>query len=146
MKPVEEDRAGWRIEAAESTDLYLPILIALYTGMWRGEILGLRWSDLDLDNAWLTVKQSLGQTRPGIHFKKPKNKKSNRTIALSETLIEAFTEHRLRQEKTKALFGPDYPKRDLVIPLADGTPWPPDRFTDDYIAFTRRVTARNTLP
>jgi integrase len=33
-------------------------------------------------------------------------------------------------------------KHDLVIPLADGTPWPPDRFTDEYIAFTRRVTAR----
>ncbi len=116
MKPVEEDRAGWLIEAAEGTDLYLPILIALYTGMRRGEILGLRWSDLDLDNARLTVKQSLGQTRAGIHFKKPKNKKSNRTIALSETLIEAFKEHRGRQEKTKALFGPDYPKHDLVLP------------------------------
>jgi integrase len=74
--------------------------------------------------------------------KKPKNKKSNRTIALSETLIDAFKEHRERQDKTKALFGPDYPKHDLVIPLADGTPWPPDRFTDDYIAFTRSVTAR----
>jgi integrase len=142
MKPVEEDRAGWLIEAAENTDLYLPILIALYTGMRRGEILGLRWSDLDLDNARLTVKQSLGQTRAGIHFKKPKNKKSNRTIALSETLIDAFKKHRERQDKTKALFGPDYPKHDLVLPLNDGTPWPPDRFTDDYIAFTRRVTAR----
>ncbi len=142
MKPVEEDRAGWLIEAAENTVLYLPILIALYTGMRRGEILGLRWSDLDLDNARLTVTQSLGQTRAGIHFKKPKNKKSNRTIALSETLIDAFREHRQCQEKTKALFGPDYPKHDLVLPLNDGTPWPPDRFTDDYIAFTRRVTAR----
>ena len=72
MKPVEEDRAGWLIEAAENTDLYLPILTALYTGMRRGEILGLRWTDLDLDNARLTVKQSLGQTRAGIHFKKPR--------------------------------------------------------------------------
>jgi integrase len=142
MKAVEEGRTGWLIEAAQNTELYLSILIALFTGMRRGEILGLWYSDLDLDRARLAVKQSLGQRRAGIHFKKPKNKKSNRTIALSETLIDAIKEHRERQEKTKALFGPDYPKHDLVLPLTDGTPWPPDRFTDDYIAFTRRVTAR----
>ena len=82
MKPVEEDRAGRLIEAAENTELYLPILIALYTGMRRGEIPGLRWSDLDLDNARLTVKQALGQTRAGIHFKKPKNKLLRRGIPL----------------------------------------------------------------
>jgi integrase len=57
-------------------------------------------SDLDLDNARLTVKQALGQTRAGVHFKKPKDKKSNRTVAVPETL------------------------------------------TDEYIAFTGRVTAR----
>jgi integrase len=39
------------------------------------------------------------------------------------------------------LFGPDYPKYDLVIPLPDGTPWLPDRFTDAYVAFARRVGA-----
>ena len=40
------------------------------------------------------------------------------------------------------MFGTDYPNHDLVCPLPDGTPWPPDRFTDEYIAFTRRVIAR----
>jgi integrase len=142
MKPVEEDRAGWLLEAAENTVLYLPILIALCTGMRRGEILGLRWSDVDLGNSRLTVNQSLGQTRAGVHFKKPKNKKSSRTIALPETIIKAVKEHRERQQKIKGLFGADYPKHDLVLPLPDGTPWPPDRLTDEYIAFTRRVTAR----
>lgn len=142
MKPVEEDRAGWLIEAAAGTELYLPIRMALFTGMRRGEILGLRWSDLDLNNFRLTVNQSLGQTRAGAHFKEPKNKKSVRTIALSETLVTAIKAHAKRQQRIKDLFGTDYPKHDLVMPLPDGTPWPPDRFTDDYITFTRRVTAR----
>jgi integrase len=143
IKAVEEDRAAWLIEAAENTDLYLPILFGLCTGMRRGEILGLRWSDLDLDNSRLTVNQSLEQTRAGIHFKSTKNKKSRRTIALPPTLISAIKEHRISQDKNKELFGSDYPNLDLVCPLPDGNPWPPDRFTDDYIAFTRRVVARD---
>ena len=69
--------------------------------MRRGEILGLRWSDLDLDHARLTVNQSLGQTRAGIHFKSTKNKKSRRTMALPETLISAIKDHRRQPGETQ---------------------------------------------
>ncbi|MBV8551267.1 MAG: tyrosine-type recombinase/integrase [Acidobacteriaceae bacterium] len=51
MTAVDEARAAWLIQAAEGTPLYLAILMALCTGMRRGEILGLRWKDLDLENA-----------------------------------------------------------------------------------------------
>ena len=143
MQPVDEHRAAILIESAENTDMYIPILMALCTGMRRGEILGVRWSDLDLDNSRLTVNQSLGQTREGgLFFKSPKNKKSRRTIALPEILVSALNDHRASQQKIKDLFGSDYPNFDLVIPLADGTPWPPDRFTDAYVAFARRVGAQ----
>jgi hypothetical protein len=52
--------------------------------------------------------------------------------------------HRANQDKIRKLFGPDYPKFDLVMPLADGTPWAPDDFTDAYIAFSRRISTRDT--
>lgn len=134
MRPVDEYRAAVLIESAEKTDMYIPILMALCTGMRRGEILGVRWSDLDLDSARLTINQCLEQTREGgFFFKSPKNKKSRRTIALPEILISALKDHRESQQKIKDLFGSDYPKFDLVIPLPDGTPWPPDRFTDAYL-------------
>ena len=58
-------------------------------------------------------------------------------------LVDALREHRERQQRIKELFGPDYPNYDLVIPLPDGTPWPPDRFTDAYVAFARRVGAED---
>ena len=113
--------------------------------MRRGEILGLRWSDIDFENSRLTVNQALGQTRQsGLKFKPTKNKKSHRTIKLPECLIAALIEHRASQDKIRKLFGPDYPKFDLVVPLADGTPWPPDEFTDSYIAFSRRINTRDT--
>ena len=143
MQPVEEERAACLMEAAENTHMFLPILIGFCTGMRRGEVLALRWSDLDLENARLTVNQSLTETREGgLLFKSPKNKSSRRTIALPPMLVDALKEHRAKQQKTRELFGADYPSYDLVLPLPDGTPWPPDRFTDAYTAFARRNGAK----
>jgi integrase len=143
MQPIEEERAALLIEAAQNTDMFLPILIGFCTGMRRGEVLALRWADLDLEHARLTVNQSLTQTRAGgIKFKSPKNKSSRRTMALPMVLIDAFKVHRGKQENTKDLFGPDYASLDLVLPLPDGSPWPPDRFTDAYTAFARRNGAK----
>ncbi len=138
VKAVEEDRSALLLGSAENTVPYLPILRGLCTGMRRGEILGLRWSDIDFENSRLTVNQALGQTRAGgLKFKPTKNKKSHRTIALPDCLIACLLDHRANQDKIRKLFGPDYPKFDLVMPLADGTPWAPDDFTDAYIAFSR---------
>ncbi|HEX7361406.1 MAG TPA: site-specific integrase, partial [Bryobacteraceae bacterium] len=144
VKAVEEDRSALLLVSAENTVLYLPILMGLCTGMRRGEILGLRWTDMDFENSRLTVNQALGQTRKyGLKFKPTKNKKSHRTIALPACLVAALMDHRANQDKIKKMFGPDYPKFDLVMPLADGTPWPPDDFTDAYIAFSRRICTRD---
>jgi integrase len=143
MQPVDEERAASLIEAAENTEMFLPMLIGFCTGIRRGEALALRWADLDLESARLTVNQSLTQTREGgLLFKSPKNKSSRRTIALPPVLVDALKEHRAKQQKTRELFGPDYPNYDLVLPLQDGTPWPPDRFTDAYTAFARRNGAK----
>lgn len=143
MQPVDEERAAFLIEAAENTEMFLPMLIGFCTGLRRGEALALRWADLDLESARLTVNQSLTQTREGgLLFKSPKNKSSRRTIALPSVLVDALKDHRAKQQKTRELFGPDYPNYDLVLSLQDGTPWPPDRFTDAYTAFARRNGAK----
>ena len=72
-----------------------PIIFpALGTGLRRGEVLGLRWSDLDLERRTLTVAQSLEQTEEGLRFKAPKTKGSRRTIALSPSLAEELQGHR----------------------------------------------------
>ena len=70
------------------------IFLALATGLRRGEVLGLRWSDVDLERRTLTVAQSLEQTRAGLAFKAPKTRRSRRTIALSPALVEELQAHR----------------------------------------------------
>jgi integrase len=112
-------------------------------GLRRGELLAIRWTDLDLDNEPLTINQSLSRTREdGWFFKSPKNKSSRRTITLPAALVAALREHRERQQRNRDMFGPDYPNYYLILPLPDGTSRPPDRFTDAYVAFARRVVKR----
>jgi integrase len=143
MQPIDEEQAASLIESAKNTEMYIPILMGLCTGMRRGELLAVRWSDLDFENARLTVNQSLAQTREGgLFFKSPKNKSSRRTIALPDVLMSALIDHRADEHKIKSLFGADYPNFDLVLALPNGMPWAPDRFTDAYCAFARRVGAQ----
>lgn len=102
MQPIDEDRAVLLIESAENTEMYIPILTGLCPGLRRGELLAIRWTDLDLDNARLTINQSLSQTREGgWFFKSPKNKSSRRTITLPAALVDALREHREHQHGSK---------------------------------------------
>jgi integrase len=140
MKYLDEASTARLLQAADGTALYLPILLAVTTGMRRGEILGVRWQDLDLDAATLSVRQSLEQTKIGLAFKQPKTQKSRRVVALPNMTVEVLRRHRLEQVKYKLLFGPDYHDQDLVCARANGSPWPPDSFTSSFSEFIRKTS------
>ena len=89
IEALEPDEAAALLTAARGTRMFPIIFLALATGLRRGEVLGLRWSDVDLEGRRLTVAQSLEQTvAGGLKFKAPKTKRSRRTIALSLALVE----------------------------------------------------------
>jgi integrase len=140
MSAVDEDGSAWLIQAALGMDLYIPIMYALSTGLRRGEILGQRWQDVDFASNRLFVAQSLEQTkRGGLKFKIPKGKK-RRALTMSPLLAEALKAHGEEQARRRKLFGADYHSDlDLIVALPDGSPWPPDRFTDRYVAFSKKV-------
>jgi integrase len=109
--------------------LYLPVLVAVTTGMRRGELLGLRWSDIDLKAARLTVNQSLERLKGKTTFKSPKTQGSRRTITLPALTVEALKEYRAQQGRIGA--------GELVF-SHDGIPWDPDSLTK---AFDRLIEA-----
>jgi integrase len=109
--------------------LYLPILVGVTTGMRRGEILGLRWSDIDLKAGRLTVNQSLERLAGKTVFKPPKTAGSRRTITLPALTVEALSAHRAGQ----ARIGAGEP-----VFSHGGMPWDPDSLTK---AFDRLVQA-----
>jgi integrase len=85
------------MDAAKKSPYYLIFLTALYTGLRRGELLGLRWCNVDLDLASLSVVQTVQQLRTGEYvFSEPKTKGSRRQIALSPSLTLLLREHRMK--------------------------------------------------
>jgi integrase len=82
------------------------IYIAIYGGMRLGELTGLEWSDIDLDNGILKIHQAL-QHIPGqgTFTKSPKNESSNRIISLPKTVITIIREYKLWQNGEKATLG-----------------------------------------
>jgi integrase len=108
--------------------LYLPVLVGVTTGMRRGELLGLRWSDIDLKAARLTVNQSLERLAGKTTFKSPKTVGSRRTITLPALTVEALREYRSAKPRIGA--------GELVF-SHDGIPWDPDSLTK---AFDRLVS------
>src|SRR5262245_45824844 len=124
------------LRSAEPTWLYLPVLVGVTTGMRRGELLGLRWSDIDLKAARLTVNQSLERVKGKTGFKSPKTITSRRTITLPALAIEALKEHRATQGAERLRLGLGKPA--LVCSHGDGSPIDPDSITK---AFDRLIKA-----
>jgi integrase len=116
--------------------LHAPILLAATTGMRRGEVLGLRWRDTDLDAGRVAVRQTLAAVRDvdgqvGRHllvFGEPKTAKGRRTVPLPPQTVATLREHRRRQLAERLAVGPDYSDQDLVFAEPDGTPIHPDKF------------------
>jgi integrase len=89
--------AGQILAAARGHAVEFPAAIAIATGMRRGEILGLRWRDLDAEFTVAQVRRSLQSTRSGALFEKPKTRRSRRTVALPAFLGPYLTRQRERQ-------------------------------------------------
>ena len=114
--------------------LYPIVALALGTGMRRGELLALRWSDVDLDGATARVEQALEWTRRGgLVFKAPKTKHGRRTITLAPSTVAVLRDHRRAQLEQCLAFGRGKPADDaLVFANWKGEPRVPGSVTKEW--------------
>ena len=107
------------------------------TGCRRGEVLALRWSDIR--NNKVFVDRSLCQTRDGLVYKTTKTEEP-RDIALPPGTAGVLEAHRLRQDKFRLQFGPDYrADLDLIFANPDGTELKPDSISATVSRICRRL-------
>jgi integrase len=111
VKALLSAARGHRLEA-----LYV---LALHTGLRRSELLGLKWTDVDLDTGTLSVQRSL--ERDGT-FNPPKRDKSRRTVKLTGQAVEALKSHRAHQNEERLRLGSLWEDHDLVFPNRVGKP------------------------
>ena len=107
------------------------------TGARRGEVLALRWSDIQDGRAVIT--RSLSQTKQGLKFKGTKTERPN-DVTLPPSALAALDAHRKRQNEFRAQFGPDYrADLDLIFANPDGTPLRPDSVSSTVSQVFRRL-------
>ncbi len=138
--PDETTMAYILAEARNDTRIWLPVMIACGSGLRRGEILALRWRDIDMFNGSASITRSLCQTKEGgLIFKTVKKKKSRRVIVLPEFVIDALRDALIEQQKCREMFGADYQNNDLICCEPDGRPVLPDRLSEIFAYFRRRL-------
>ncbi len=140
IKILDKNEIATLIKAAKGVGLYVPILVAVTTGVRRGELLALRWSDIDLKAGSMTVNQSLERIKGRFEFKSPKTKTSRRTITLPAITVEALREHYKAQLEDRLKLGLGRDPRALVFTRADGQPMDADTLTK---TFRRLVASAN---
>src|SRR6266487_4462612 len=114
-KVVDPALAGRILEASAGTPLELPVAVAISTGMRRGEILGLRWSDLSGDRSVAHVRRSLQATGEALVFEEPKTRRSRRSVALPAFLHPYLDRQREDQARRRSALGGSWADGDLVI-------------------------------
>jgi integrase len=147
VRPPRPDRAPLRVPSAdeiraivrEAEGVYsIPVLLAATTGMRRGEVLGLRWSEVDLENGRVRVAVTLQKVGGQVTFAKPKTDRSRRTVTLPAFTVERLKRHRKEQAERRLLLGAAWTDLDLVVDGGTGEHLDPDSLTH---AFARITTA-----
>lgn len=144
-----EDTARF-LDTISTTRLAALYELAAYAGLRRGELCGLRWSDIDTDQLGLQVSMTLvevssqlltveqrkcpycGFEHKGRLFKPPKSQAGDRWVPLADPARKALQMHRRAQAAERRIFGSDYSDHNLVFAAPDGTPLRPDNVTKEF--------------
>jgi integrase len=131
------------LAVAEADDLAALWRLALLTGMRRGEILGLKWADLDLARGTLSVKRTLSRGPQGSYdFGQPKTASGRRQIALPRSVVDSLKRHRVHQNEERLAAGPAYTDNGLVFTDAIGVPVHPNTLRHRFL----RLIAQAGVP
>ena len=134
------------LQAAESEPLQIRALVevALFTGLRRGEIVGLKWEDVDLDKRLLSVKRSIYKPKDQKALEKaPKSKCSIRTIAIPERLCDTLRAYKDHQDRHASFMGHAWQNLGYIFTEEDGYVMNPHTPTKQFSKFLKRHNIRH---
>lgn len=140
-RPRRKENVTWSREEADMflkitqlNDLRLSTVIstALKTGARRGEILALKWSDIDFAQREISIERTLIYDKEGYRFGSPKSDASIRKIVIGESLIQDLKNWKAQQNQMKMLFRKTFAEEDLVFTTETGKPIFPRSLTSQF--------------
>ncbi len=122
IHPLTPDEARRLLAFVHGTRDEALYAVAIAMGLRQGEVLGLRWSDVDLEGGALTVRHTLQKMRGKTELVEPKTVKSRRTLSMPAPVLTSLRDHRRRQVEERLAIGEDWQDLDFVFASAIGTP------------------------
>jgi integrase len=115
-------------------------LVALFSGLRRGELLALNWGNVDLEAGIIRVRASLEETRAGLRVKPPKSRAGIRAVTLPAIAVDVLRNDRRRLLEQRLLLGLGrLDGSDLVFPRWDGSPQWPDTISAAWANAARKL-------
>jgi integrase len=121
IKALSPQEAKRLLESAKGERFEALYVLAITAGLREGELLGLRWQDVNLDAETLSVRQQLTRTRSGLSFTSPKGDKS-RSIRLASHTVRVLKHHNIAQKEERLKAGSLWQDTRLVFTTKVGTP------------------------
>lgn len=140
MQTWDENDVTRFLEAAKDSPYYALFYTALYTGMRRSELLGLKWGDVDFILSQVYINRSLHHLKDGSYvFTQPKSAKSRRTIALPPSAFLVLKDHHKKQKLERAVLGIPLTDDNLVFSQFNGKPLRPNTITRAWAMLVARA-------
>jgi integrase len=137
MKAFSRTEARAFLAAVEGHRFEAVFTVAVALGMRQGEILGLRWSDVNLETGTLTVRAALQRVEKKLILVEPKSVRSRRSIQLPAVCVAAFARHMRSQEEWKRWAGSKWRETEYVFTTRIGTPVDARDLSREYYQITR---------
>jgi integrase len=132
---VEQHRLEGLLTKLRGRVIYPKVILSLFAGLRRGELLALRWRHVDIDRKILQVREALEETKAhGVQVKAPKSKAGRRDITLPDIVVDALREHRRAQLELRMRLGLGRvsDEDDLLFPTLHGALPSPRAFSAEW--------------
>lgn len=132
MNVLDDIQTSKLLERIKEYSIYWPIMLSVTTGLRVGELCGLKWKNVNLDEGYLEVKQQLQEENGELTLVPLKTKSSKRTVYLMNDTVQELKRLRIQQKKNRLQYMEYYREQDFVIAQVDGSPYNPAYISRDY--------------
>jgi integrase len=143
MQAWSAQEAGAFLKSVAKDRLYAAWLLLLTRGPRRGEMVGLRWSDVDLEASRLSIVRTRVLVKGKESTSSPKTDAGRRTIPLDAQLVAALKAHKVRQKEERLQWGPAWTDSGHVFTREDGTPLHPEYLSTAFEGHVKAAKLRS---